>query len=195
MRLLLASQSATRRAMLEQAGVPFERVASPADEENEKRRLIAAGLPAREMAAGLALAKAAAVRSDALVLGADQVLECADGSLLDKPGSRAELAAQLRGLAGTTHRLHSAAALVRGGEQVWAATESVSLTMRPLSDSFLEAYLEREWDEVRWHVGGYRIEGMGAQLFERVEGSYFAILGLPLLPLLAELRRLGMLTS
>ncbi len=195
MRLLLASQSATRRAMLKQAGVPFETVASPADEESEKRRLIAAGLPAQAIAAGLALAKATAVGSDALVLGADQMLECADGSMLNKPGSRDELAAQLRGLAGTTHRLHSAAMLTHGGEQVWAATESVSLTMRPLSDAFIAAYLEREWDEVRWHVGGYRIEGMGAQLFERIEGSHFAILGLPLLPLLAELRRFGFLTS
>lgn len=195
MRLLLASQSATRRVMLEQAGVPFETVASPADEERAKARLLCEGLSARDIAVGLALAKAAAVESDALVLGADQVLACADGSLLSKPGSRAELAEQLRGLGGRTHQLHSAAVLMHNGQQVWAATEAVSLTMRRLSDSFLAAYLDREWDEVRWNVGGYRIEGMGAQLFERIEGSHFAILGLPLLPLLAELRRLGMLTS
>ena len=85
--------------------------------------------------------------------------------------------------------------LTQGGEQVWTATETVSLSMRSLSDGFIDAYLRQEWQAVRWNVGGYRIEGMGAQLFERIEGSHFAILGLPLLPLLAELRRLGVLTS
>lgn len=195
MRLLLASQSATRRAMLEQAGVPIEAVTSPADEEKEKERLIAACRPARDIAARLALAKAEAVEGDALVLGADQTLECDDGSLLSKAGSRKELAAQLRCLAGRTHQLHSAAALTCDGQMVWAGTESVSLTMRPLSDAFIGSYLEHEWEAVRWNVGGYRIEGMGAQLFDRIEGSHFAILGLPLLPLLAELRRLGVLTS
>jgi len=196
MRLLLASQSATRRTMLTQAGVPFEVVRSEFDEESAKAALIAEGRDAWQIAGGLAFLKAVSAEDEtALVLGSDQVLECADRSLLSKPRSREELAAQLRKLSGATHRLHTAAVLTQGGEQVWTATETVSLGMRSLSDRFIEDYLQREWQAVRWNVGGYRIEGMGAQLFERIEGSHFAILGLPLLPLLAELRRLGVLTS
>ncbi len=196
MTLLLASQSATRRTMLEQAGIAFEPVHSEFDEDSAKQALIAEGRDAWQIAGALAFLKAAAADDQqALVLGADQVLECADRSLLSKPKSREDLAHQLRALSGTTHRLHSAAVLSRGGEQVWTATETASLSMRSLSDPFIAAYLDCEWEEVRWNVGGYRIEGMGAQLFERIEGSHFAILGLPLLPLLAELRRLGMLTS
>lgn len=183
--------------MLERAGVSFEPVETAADEEAEKARLLAEGHDPVTIADRLAAAKAASVTAaeDALVLGADQVLETADARLLSKPRSRADLAAQLSGLSGTRHSLHSAAALVRNGGVVWRATETVDLTMRQLSEAFLEHYLDREWDEVRWNVGGYRIEGLGAQLFERVEGSHFAILGLPLLPLLTELRRRGLLTS
>ena len=196
MRLLLASQSATRRLMLEQAGVPFEAVRSEFDEDSAKSALIAEGRDAWQIAGGLAFLKAVSAEDeDALVLGSDQVLECADRSLLSKPRSRDELAAQLRKLSGATHRLHTAAVLTQGGEQIWTATETVSLGMRSLSDAFIQDYLQQEWQAVRWNVGGYRIEGMGAQLFERIEGSHFAILGLPLLPLLAELRRLGVLTS
>ncbi len=196
MRLLLASQSATRRLMLEQAGVPFEPVRSEFDEENAKLALIAEGRDAWQIAGGLAFLKAVSAEDEtALVLGSDQVLECADRSLLSKPRSREDLAAQLRKLSGATHRLHTAAVLTQGGEQVWTTTETASLSMRSLSDGFIRAYVKAEWDAVRWNVGGYRVEGMGAQLFERIEGSHFAILGLPLLPLLAELRRLGVLTS
>jgi septum formation protein len=196
-RLLLASQSATRRKMLEQAGVAFETVQVATDEEAEKARLLADGCDAVTIAERLAALKARSVAAGhtELVLGADQVLETADGALLSKPRSREHLAEQLNGLAGTTHRLHSAAMLVRNGELVWHRMETASLTMRPLTDAFIAAYLDREWDSVRWNVGGYRIEGMGAQLFDTVEGSHFAILGLPLLPMLAELRRLGLLAS
>ena len=101
--------------------------------------------------------------------------------------------AQLKGLAGATHRLHSAAVICERGEAKWWGLETATLTMRPLGDSFLDSYLEREWEHVRWNVGGYRIEGPGVQLFEKIEGSHFAILGLPLLPLLAYLRERGLL--
>ena len=196
MKLLLASQSATRRIMLEQARVPFETVRSEFDEESAKAALIAERRDAWQIAGGLAFLKAVSAEDEtALVLGSDQVLECADRSLLSKPRSPDELGEQLRKLSGATHRLHTAAVLTQGGEQVWTATETVSLGMRSLSDDFIQAYLQQEWNAVRWNVGGYRIEGMGAQLFDRIEGSHFAILGLPLLPLLAELRRLGLLTS
>lgn len=183
--------------MLQRAGVAFEATASDLDEEAEKSRLLASGCDARSLAEELAASKALSVAKavGSLVLGADQVLEAADGAILSKPRSRAHLAEQLRGLAGTTHRLHSAASLARDGQIVWRAMETASLTMRPLSEPFIEDYLAREWEAVRWNVGGYRIEGLGAQLFDLVRGSHFAILGLPLLPLLAELRRLGLLAS
>ena len=181
--------------MLERAGVPFETASPGTDEEAAKAELIARGCDAVTLAGRLAEAKATSVETDGLVLGADQVLERADGSMLGKPRSREELREQLRSLAGTTHQLHSAAVLAESGRPVWTSVESVNLTMRRFSEAFLDHYLEREWDAVRWNVGGYRIEGMGAQLFERIEGSHFAILGMPLLPLLAELRRREVLTS
>jgi septum formation protein len=98
-------------------------------------------------------------------------------------------------MSGRTHQLHSAAVIVEDGETCWWQSESVALAMRPLSGSFIEDYLDREWEHVRWSVGGYRIEGPGVQLFDRVEGSHFAVLGLPLLPLLAYLRDRGVIAS
>ena len=195
MRLLLASKSSTRRRMLEAAGVPFECVESGFNEEHGKARL--GSIAAKEMAAALSLAKARSVAAESgdLVLGSDQVLEREDGTTLSKPGSPDEAFEQLRSLAGRAHRLHSAAAIIEAGEPVWQATELVELTVRPLTDGFLRDYLEKEYEAVRWSVGGYRIEGPGVQLFERIEGSHFAILGLPLLPLLAYLRRRGLMAS
>ena len=128
-------------------------------------------------------------------IGADQVLELDDGTMLSKPGSREEALAQLRQLSGGTHYLHSAAVVVEEGERVWGETETVAMDVRPLADAFLETYLDAEYEAVRFSVGGYRIEGMGAQLFEEVEGSHFAILGLPLLPLLDYLRERALLES
>ncbi len=196
MKLLLASQSRTRRVMLEHAGVPFATVAAEMDEEAAKAELLGR-TGAAAIAERLAQLKALAVDSgpDELVLGADQVLEREDGTILGKAGSREEAADQLRSLAGREHQLHSAAVLVRERQIQWRGSESVRLFMRPLSDSFLIDYLDREWDRVRWSVGVYRVEGMGAQLFDRIEGSHFAVLGLPLLPLLAELRRVGVVAS
>lgn len=195
MRLLLASKSETRRRMLENVGVPFETVDAPFDEEEAKGGLLASGFEPRDLAEMLAELKAKNVAATAgdLVLGADQVLELDDGTTLSKPASREEALAHLRRLSGATHWLHSAAVIVAAGERVWGITETVTLAMRPLGDAFLERYLYAEYEAIRWSVGGYRIEGPGAQLFDAVEGSHFAVLGLPLLPLLAFLREQGLL--
>ena len=181
--------------MLEAAGVMFEAVEAPFDEEAAKREL--GGLGGFELAAALAEAKARSVAADRadLILGSDQTLEREDGTMLSKPASRDEAFEQLRTLSGRTHRLHSAAAVVEAGTTAWQATETVSLTVRPLSDDFLLHYLDQEWEAIRWSVGGYRIEGPGVQLFDRIEGSHFAILGLPLLPLLGYLRERGLMSS
>ncbi|HYN45968.1 MAG TPA: Maf family protein [Allosphingosinicella sp.] len=196
MKVLLASRSAARRRMLEAAGVPFETAEADLDEEEAKSGLVAAGFAPRDLAEMLAEMKAKSVKAgDALVIGADQVLELDDGTMLSKPGSRGEALAQLRTLSGGTHYLHSAAVVVEQGERVWGETESVAMDVRPLGDDFLEAYLDAEYEAVRETVGGYRIEGLGAQLFEEVAGSHFAVLGLPLLPLLAFLRERGLLLA
>lgn len=197
MRLLLASRSAARRAMLEAAGVPFETVISDLDEEAAKAALRPQNLAAPRLAAALAKQKAGRAEAAAgdLVLGCDQVLERDDGEILNKPASREDAFRQLRSLSGKPHRLHSAAAIMENGALAWQGTETVKLVMRPLSDAFLADYLDREFDAVRWNVGAYRIEGLGVQLFDRIEGSHFAILGLPLLPLLLYLRERGLLAS
>ncbi len=192
-RLLLASRSETRQRMLAAARVRFRLVDSECDEAAAKEEL--RHLDAAALAAALAERKAlAAVGGPAdLILGSDQVLERDDGSMLDKPRSREELAEHLRLLRGRRHRLHSAAAVALSGSIVWRATETATLHMRDFSDSFLDQYLDEEFSEVRWSVGGYHLEGRGAQLLERVEGSHFAVFGMPLLPLLQLLRDRGVL--
>jgi septum formation protein len=196
-KLLLASGSATRRAMLTAAGVEFDTVLPVFNEEKAKTSLRARGTSAPDLALALAGLKARRARAsaDALVIGSDQTLELDDGAMLDKPSSREEALAQLRRMSGGSHRLHSAAVVMEGGETVWANIETVMLGVRPLSDVFLAAYLDAEYEAVRSSVGAFRIEGRGAQLFDRIEGSHFAILGLPLLPLLAYLRERGVLAS
>jgi septum formation protein len=195
MTLLLASRSAARRHMLEAAGVPFEIRVGDSDEEKAKDRLRRDRTGAPGLARALAEFKAMDVEiaGDALVLGADQMLECDDGAMLDKPRSPQDLAEQLHKLSGRTHHLHSAGVIVQAGAVTWSDVESVALTVRPLSEAFIAAYVEQEYEIVRFSVGGYRIEGPGVQLFERIEGSHFAILGLPLLPLLGYLREREML--
>lgn len=197
MKLLLASQSAARRQMLEAAGVAFEAVPAPLDEDEAKAGLLAAGFEPRDLAEMLAEMKAKSVADpgEALVIGADQTLELDDGSLLSKPGSRDEALDQLRRLSDATHCLHSAAVIVEKGERVWGETESVALAVRPLGEAFLQAYLGAEYEAVRSNVGAYRVEGRGAQLFDAIDGSHFAVLGLPLLPLLAYLRARGLLLA
>lgn len=196
-RLLLASKSTARRRMLDGAGVPYLLAEARFDEDAAKADLQSRGLAPAALARALAQGKALAVAADPgeLVFGSDQTLEREDGSMLDKARSRQELAEQLRSLRGRQHRLHSAAVLVQAGQILWEAVETVALQMRDFSDLFLQDYLDREFDEVRWSVGGYHIEGRGAQLFERIDGSHFAVLGLPLLPLLAFLREQKTLLS
>jgi len=197
MRLLLASKSEARRHMLEAAGVAFETVEAELDEAAAKSGLEAAGFDARGVAEELAQLKALSVDAPpgALVLGADQTLELDDGTMLSKPASRDEAHAQLRLMSGRTHALHSAAVVIADGETMFWQSETAELSMRPLSDAFIEHYLDREYEAIRWSVGGYRIEGPGVQLFERIEGSHFAVLGLPLLPLLAFFRERGLIPA
>ena len=197
MKLLLASKSEARRHMLEAAGIAFEPVDAKLDEEEAKAGLIAAGFEPRDLAEMLAEMKARSVAAPAgaLVLGADQMLERDDGNMLSKPRSRDEAFAQLRSLSGRTHYLHSAAVVMEQGERAWGRTETAALSMRSLGDAFLADYLDREYEAIRWNVGGYRIEGLGVQLFDQIQGSHFAILGLPLLSLLAFLRDRGLLPS
>jgi len=197
-RLILASQSSGRHAMLEGAGVPFEAMPADIDEEAAKDRLRGPGLRAANMADALAELKALSLSErfpGALVLGCDSVVELQDGRLLDKAGSRDEAAEHLRHLSNRRHYLHSAAVIAEDGQPVWRCTDRVTMHVRPLSEAFIAEYLDREWEQARWCVGVYRVEGPGAQLFTRIEGSQFTVIGLPLLPVLGYLRVRGVLAS
>ncbi|BAV65246.1 Maf family protein [Sphingobium cloacae] len=196
--IVLASQSASRRALLAAAQVPFEALSPGVDEEAAKEALRADGLDARGLADALAELKALRVSRrvpGALVLGCDQTLSLDDGSMIDKAVDRADAERILRLLSGRVHHLHSAAVIVLNGEPIWRHVERVRMTVRSLSDAFIQSYLDADWEECRWCVGCYRIEGPGAQLFAKVEGSQFAIQGLPLLPLLDFLRVRGVLAA
>ncbi|OYY79607.1 MAG: septum formation protein Maf [Sphingomonas sp. 28-62-20] len=191
MTLILASHSASRQAMLAAAGVPFQAVPSHADEAAMKAALQAEGASGRTLADALAELKAlrvAARHPDALVLGSDSLLVRDDGVLLDKPVDRDDAAAQLRALSGKRHQLVSAAVIVEAGRPVWRFVDSARLTVRSLSDNFIDTYLDAEWPAIADCVGCFRIEGLGVQLFDRVDGSHFTILGMPLLPVLDYLR-------
>jgi len=195
--LVLASTSETRAELLRDAGLAFEPVAPRVDEPSLQAALVAEGLSPRDIADALAEAKAAKVsarRPEALVVGCDQTAEL-DGALLTKPATREEAAAQIAGLAGTSHRLHAAAVIYEDARPVWRQIETVRLHARPLSPGYVEAYLERHWPDVSGSVGAYRIEGEGARFFTRVEGSHFAVLGLPLLPLLTYLATRGLIET
>jgi septum formation protein len=190
-RLLLASQSASRRRLLAEAAVPFETVDAGVDEDAIKAGLDDEGVSARDLADALSewKAKKPSMRNPTdLVLGCDQTLELDDGSRIDKVETRDEAAALLARMGGRSHKLHSAAVIAQGGEPIWRHIESVTLQMRPLSPAFIDHYLDLDWENCRWCVGCYRIEGPGAQLFARITGSLFAVQGLPLLPLLDYLR-------
>ncbi len=196
MTLVLASTSASRRALLESAGISHEALAPHVDEAAVKESM--AGAKPRDLADALAEMKAVKISRrvpGALVLGGDQVLVTEDGALLSKPDSRAEAEAQLRLLSGRRHRLIAAAVVAEQGRPVWRAVEQVVMTMRPLGDAFIADYLDHEWPAIGGCVGGYRVEARGIQLFSRIEGSHFAILGLPLLPLLVFLRDRGVLKA
>lgn len=198
MTLILASNSASRKAMLEAAGVPFVAEASGADEDAAKAALAEAGTSPRDTADALAELKALKVSmrhpSD-LVLGSDSIVALADGTLLDKPETRSDAERHLRSLSGGTHRLISAAVIAEGGRPVWRHVDIAKLHVRTLSDDFIQRYLDVEWPAIAGCVGCFRIEGPGVQLFARTEGSHFTILGMPLLPVLDFLRIRGILAS
>lgn len=196
--LILASTSVSRRALLSAAGVPYEALSPAVDEDGVKASLRGEGVDGRGLADALAELKALKVSrrvAGALVLGCDQTLSLEDGTGIDKAEDRADAVRILRLLSGKRHFLHSAAVIAQNGLAVWRHVERVAMTMRPLSDAFIDAYLDSDWDECRWCVGCYRIEGPGAQLFSKAEGSQFAIQGLPLLPLLDYLRTRGILAA
>jgi len=191
--VILASGSRTRRAMLAAAGVVADAVRPPVDEDALKASLMAEGVSPRDVADALAELKAVAVSArhpGALVIGADQVLVL-DGKILSKAEDRAEAKATLALLSGKRHDLISAAVVALDGKPIWRAVDSARLDVRPLSEGFIDGYLDQLGDAAFDSVGAYQLEGLGAQLFNRVEGDYFTILGLPLLPLLDLLRRYG----
>lgn len=195
--LVLASASASRQALLRAAGVDFVAVPADIDEPALMRSLIAGGGDGRAIAEALAGEKAAHIsrrRTGETVLGGDSVLEL-DGELLGKCRDLTALRALLLRMSGRPHQLISAAALARDGAILWRHVSTARMTVRPLSDAFIDAYLAREGEKLLSSVGGYHFEGLGAQLFEKVEGDYFSILGLPLLDVLAALRTEGLLET
>ena len=181
--------------MLSSAGLKIDIV--PADINEEIIKKTHDGLLAEDLSHVLAREKAASVSTmveDALVIGADQILECGD-RLYDKPVGDDGVRAHLISLRGQTHRLISSACIIKTGEMLWHKTETAKLTMRQFDDSYIENYIQKVGREVQSSVGAYHIEGMGIQLFERIEGDYFVILGLPLLSLLDFLRKQKILIS
>jgi septum formation protein len=191
--LILASKSQSRQAMLRDAGIAFR--AQPADLDERLLEASHAGAEPAQIALALAEAKALAVAGavaggEDLVLGSDSLV-VVNGQRFDKPASRDEAEAHLRSFSGKVMALHSAAALARDGVIVWSHADVAHLHVRPLSDGFIARYLDAEWPAVAGCVGVFRIEAMGVQLFERIEGSHFTVLGMPLLAVIAALRDLG----
>lgn len=193
--LILASKSASRRAMLDAAGVSYRPVPAELDERSIEEGLQGASPP--EIAEALSVAKAAALAAlhpEALVLGSDSLV-VVEGKRFDKPTSRDIAAEHLRFFSGKTLELHSAAALVRADICEWSHSDIARLAVRELSAEFIEHYLEREWPDVGYTVGCFRIEAMGVQLFDSIEGDQFTVLGMPLLPVLHALREQGVLLT
>lgn len=192
---VLASGSGTRRVMLKNAGLDFIAEPSDVDEDSIKKICKAEGQSVEATAQALALAKAKKISSERkgmLVLGCDQMLECTseDGKprWLDKAGDEKTARSQLEFLSGKTHRLISAAVLVRDGKVVWEKTETAQLSMRALSPAFINAYIGQMGERLLGSVGCYALEGLGSQLFDKVDGDHFVILGLPLIAFLSALR-------
>ncbi len=192
--VVLASTSPSRRALLTNAGITFEARAPGVDEDAAKASLVAAGASPREVADALAELKAVRVsgKVPGLVIGADTTLDLG-GTLIDKAGNIGEARERLQALRGRSHKLHSAVVVAQDGAPIWREVDTATLWMRPISDGFLDAYLEANGADILYSVGCYHLEGEGVQLFERIEGDYFTILGLPMLGLLDLLRRHGAL--
>jgi septum formation protein len=194
LQLILASKSASRRQLMENAGLVFDCIDSELDEETIKDTFLTAGnQDLSDVAMILAQAKATVVSEQypgSLVIGADQVLICGD-RLYNKPADHEQAREHLLSLSAHTHVLETAVCVAQNGNVLWSHREAPQLTMRKLSPAFIGRYMAAVGDDVLTTVGGYKLEGRGIQLFDKIEGSYFAILGLPLLALLSFLRSKG----
>ena len=194
--IILASKSAARRAVLTGAGVPFEVAVAGVDEDAVKTSMLAHGATPRDVADALAEIKAVKISAGraGFVIGSDQTLEF-EGRLYDKAATLEAARERLATMRGKPHKLHSAVVVAKDGAPIWREIVSATLTMRDFSDDFLDVYLALEGEEMLGSVGCYRLEGPGAQLFSKIEGDYFAILGLPLMGLLDLFRRHGVLEA
>lgn len=194
--LTLASKSATRQMILRNAGVAFEAVGPGVDEDAAKAGLLAEGASPRDIADALAELKAFKVstKRPGLVIGSDQTLDL-DGVLIDKVDTVEQARERLIQLRGKVHKLHSAVVVARDGQPIWRRIETSKLSVRNFSDAWLEGYLERNKPDILWSVGCYLLEGEGVQLFDRIDGDYFAILGLPVTGLFDFLRLHGALET
>lgn len=197
MALVLASGSRIRAELMKNAGLSFETDPSDVDERAVEQPLLEAKFPPEDLASVLAEAKANDVssrRPTDLVVGADQILAF-EGERRTKPEDMEAARRQLLTFSGKTHELHSSVVISRGGEAIWRNVSTARLTMRDLSPAYVGHYLANAGDSVLSSVGAYQLEGLGVQLFEKIDGDYFTILGLPMLPLLAELRTLGVVET
>ena len=196
MRIILASGSAIRRKLMTDAGLDFEVIMKPVDEAAIKDSMLSESVRLRDIADALAEAKSLRVSrvEDGLVIGADQIMVM-DNQLFDKPKTIDEARERLKLMRGKTHYLMGAVVISENGKPVWRHMAKTKLTMRAFSDTFLEDYLEKEGELVTKSVGAYRFEGLGAQLFSHVEGDFFSILGLSLLPVMDYLRTRGAIAS
>ena len=193
--IVLASKSQSRRTMLDAVGVPYEAI--PADIDERAVEITMDGCPPGDIAEALSVAKAQAVASNhigRLVLGSDSLVVCG-GQRFDKPTNRENAADHLRFFSGKVMELHSGAAIVRDNTCEWSTASLAALHVRELSDAFIEQYLDAEWPEIGYCAGAFRIEAMGPQLFEKIEGDQFTVLGMPLLGVLGALRELGVIAS
>ena len=191
-RIILASGSAIRRQILTDAGLDFEVIVKAVDEAAIKQAMLAEGTRIRDIADALAEAKSRRVSlsESGIVIGADQIMEM-DGKLFDKPPTVEAARARLLEMRGKTHRLIGAVVICENGRPVWRHMSKTVLTVRDFSDEFLDDYIKAEGDVLTKSVGAYRFEGRGAQLFSKVDGDFFSILGLSLLPVLEYLRERG----
>lgn len=191
--LILASGSAVRRRLLEQAGVAVQVIVPRVDEDSVREALVAEGAPPRDVADTLAALKARRVAEksgQAFVMGCDQVLDI-EGRILSKPATPDEARTQLASLNGRRHKLNSAVVVFEDGQPVWRHVGEVRLHMRSCSDTYLDDYVARNWESIRDSVGSYKLEEEGVRLFSRIEGDYFTVLGLPLVELLSYLTLRG----
>jgi septum formation protein len=197
MTIVLASTSRARIDLLRHAGIVFESIGAPIDERLVEAPLLASGATPTEIAIQLADAKAMAVsalRPGDLIIGSDQVLDF-DGQRFVKPADMADAARQIGRLAGRSHFLHSSVSIARHGSIVWRHQSTATMTMRPLDAAAIDRYIAEAGEDILWSVGGYLLESTGIQLFSAIDGDYFSILGLPLLPLLGALRAEGAIES